>query len=104
MEAHCAAAAARLRLAAAAAAAAGAGGLQSSQRKCDRLLWRECNDSKASLFILLARKRSWRETSTRKPLPHSLARFGCSDAPASHTAFRDHGVDYQEDSKCLSLY
>lgn len=69
MEAHCTAAAARLRLAAAAAAAAGAGGLQSSQRKCDRLLWRECNDSKASLFILPARKRSWRETSYGNSCP-----------------------------------
>lgn len=66
MEAHCAAAA---------AAAAGAAGLQSSQRKCDRLLWRECNDSEASLFTLLARKRSWRETSTRELLPPFLGQI-----------------------------
>lgn len=83
---------------------AGAGGLQAARWNVTDSRGSECHDNEASLFTLLASERCWKDTSMWKLLPHSLARFGCSAAPASHTAFGDHSVDYQQDSKCLSLY
>lgn len=85
-------------------AAAAAAGLQGSPPECDRLPWQWRSDE-ASSFTLLACERSWKETSMWTLFPIPWPDLGAlSAAPASHTAFGDHSVDYQQDSKCLSLY
>lgn len=82
-----------------AAASAGGGGLRSSQLRPlpQRRQW-QCMHQQRGILVHPASMEEILEEDE-----HPLARFGCSDAPSSHAAFGDHGVDYQQDSKMSFL-
>lgn len=60
-------------------------------------------ETPAAVLVHPANRETLEEDEHMELLSHPLARFACSDAPASHAAFGDHGVDYQQDSKMSFL-